>query len=93
MNQKYSLFYIVTYEIDDETKLITSVKLTMPNCQTINLELVEDLTYLIQESEFEVTSDDVDPIISEKISEKTIFSGDANAFGYSVPEEEKRDEN
>lgn len=95
VSQKYSRFYIVTYEIDDETKLIISIKLTMPNRQTMNLELIEDLTYLIPQSEFEITPDDVSPIVNDKISDNTIFSGDANAFGYSVPyeeDEEKQDE-
>ena len=63
--------------------------------QTMNLELIEDLSYLIPQSEYEVTPDDVEPIMNEIISDNTIFSGDANAFGYSVPDEEdeeKQDE-
>ena len=57
----------------------------------MNLELIEDLSYLIQESDYEVTSEDVESIMDEKISDQTIFSGDSNAFGYSIPEEEKED--
>lgn len=91
VSQKYSRFYIVTYEIDNETKFIESIKLTMPNRQTMNLELIEDLSYLIQESDYEVTSEDVESIMDEKISDQTIFSGDSNAFGYSIPEEEKEE--
>lgn len=91
VSQTYSRFYIVTYEIDDETKFVESIKLTMPNGQTMNLELIEDLSYLIQESEYEITTEDVEPIMSEKVSDKTIFSTDKNAFGYSVPEEEKKE--
>lgn len=89
VNQKYSRFYIVTYEIDDETKLITSIRLTMPNRETMNLELIEDLSYLIEESDFEITADDVEPILSESASDQTIFSGDSDSFGYAIPEEEK----
>lgn len=91
VSQAYSRFYIVTYEIDDETKFVESIKLTMPNRQTMNLELIEDLSYLIQESEYEVTTEDVEPIMSEKVSDQTIFSTDKNAFGYSIPEEEKEE--
>ncbi|MGX7244830.1 spr1630 family ClpXP-sensitive toxin [Enterococcus quebecensis] len=91
VTQKYSRFYIVTYEIDDETKFVESIKLTMPNRQTMNLELVKDLSYLIQDSEYEITSEDVEPIMNEKVSDQTIFSGDSNAFGYSIPEEEKEE--
>ncbi|MGX7203383.1 hypothetical protein BCR22_13440 [Enterococcus plantarum] len=89
VTQKYSRFYIVTYEIDDETKFVESIRLTMPNRQTMNLELIEDLSYLIQDSEYEITTEDVEPIMNEKVSDQTIFSGDSNAFGYSIPEEEK----
>lgn len=89
VNQKYSRFYIVTYEIDNETKLITSIRLTMPNRVTMNLELIEDLSYLIEESDFEITADDVEPILSESASDQTIFSGDSDSFGYAIPEEEK----
>lgn len=91
VTQKYSRFYIVTYEIDDETKFVESIQLTMPNRQTINLELIEDLSYLIQDSEYEITTEDVEPIMNEKVSDQTIFSGDSNAFGYSIPEEEKEE--
>ncbi|MBP2098516.1 spr1630 family ClpXP-sensitive toxin [Enterococcus rivorum] len=91
VTQKYSRFYIVTYEIDDETKFVESIQLTMPNRQTMNLELIEDLSYLIQESEYEITTEDVEPIMNEKVSDQTIFSGDSNAFGYSIPEEEKEE--
>ncbi|EFR97691.1 hypothetical protein [Listeria ivanovii] len=91
VTQKYARFYIVTYEIDDETKIIKSIQLTMPNRQTMNLELIEDLSYLIQASEYEATIEDVEPIMNEKVSDQTIFSGDSNAFGYSIPEEEKEE--
>ena len=88
--QKYTRFYIVTYEIDDITKLISSIQLMLPNSITMNLDLIEDLTYLIQTSEYEITLEDVETIKNEKISDQTIFSGDDNAFGYSIPEEEKK---
>lgn len=91
VTQKYSRFYIVTYEIDDETKFVESIQLTMPNRQTMSLELIEDLSYLIQDSEYEITTEDVEPIMNEKVSDQTIFSGDSNAFGYSIPEEEKEE--
>lgn len=91
VTQKYSRFYIVTYEIDEETKFIESIQLTMPNRQTMSLELIEDLSYLIPISEYEITLEDVDPIMDEKVSDQTIYSGDANAFGYSIPKEERTD--
>ncbi|WP_260449633.1 hypothetical protein [Listeria innocua] len=42
VSQKYSRFYIVIYEIDDATKFVESIQLTMPNRQTMNLELIDE---------------------------------------------------
>lgn len=89
ISQEYSRFYIVTYEIDDRTKNIMSIQLTMPNPETLDLEQIEDLTYLIEQSPFEITSEDLEPIVDEKASDLSIFSGDSNAFGYSIPEEQE----
>lgn len=44
-----------------------------------------------QKSEYEITTEDVEPIMNEKISDQTIFSTDKNAFGYLIPEEEKKE--
>lgn len=92
VHQPYARFYIVTYEIDDATKFITSIKLTMPNRQTMNLELIEDLTHLIEKSIHQITADDVEPIRNEKGSDSSVFSGDTNSFGYSVPEADSGEE-
>lgn len=89
ISQEYSRFYIVTYEIDDQTKNIMSIQLTMPNPETLDLEQIEDLTYLIKQSPFEITPEDLEPIADEKVSDLSIFSGDSNAFGYSIPEEQE----
>ncbi|EDO0990288.1 hypothetical protein FVP76_14680 [Listeria monocytogenes] len=93
VSKKYSRLYIVTYEIHDETKFVESIKLTMPNRQTMTLELIEDLSYLIQGNEYEITDEDVEPIKNEKAPENTIFSGDTNSFGYSIPEEKEESGN
>lgn len=87
-NKHYSRFYIITYEIDEATKFITSIKVTMPNSQTMNLELIEDLTPLIELSDYQTTHEDVAPIMNE-LSKDSVFSGDANSFGYSIPKTEE----
>lgn len=96
MNQKqlsvketYSRFYIVTYEINDITKMIDSINLTMPNSETMTLNVVEDLTPYIQSSAVDIIPEDAAPIMQEISSDNTIFSGDLNAFGYAVPTEEE----
>ncbi|HEM2369482.1 TPA: hypothetical protein U0341_003067, partial [Listeria monocytogenes] len=54
---------------------------------------IEDLSYLIQGNEYEITDEDVEPIKNEKAPENTIFSGDTNSFGYSIPEEKEESGN
>lgn len=90
-NGEFARFYIVTYEIDDETKFISSIKLTMPNPETMNLDLIDDLSYLIQESDYEISPEDVEPIKAENISEESLFSGDSDSFGYAIPEKEEEE--
>lgn len=93
VEQSYSRFYIVTYEINDASKLIDSIELMMPNSETMNLIRVDDLSEYIEKSQFEIGPDDVAPIKDEKITDQTIFSGEQNAFGYSVASEEREAEN
>lgn len=89
VNQSYSRFYIVTYEINDDSKLIDSIELMMPNSETMSLIRVEDLSQYIEKSQFEILPDDVEPIKDEKLTDQTIFSGETNAFGYSEVSEER----
>ncbi|MEO1772063.1 MULTISPECIES: hypothetical protein [Enterococcus] len=89
VEHKYSRFYIVTYEINDETKIIDSINLMMPNSETMSLIPVADLTSYITTSPYEITFDDVAPIREEKTTDQTIFSGEPNAFGLSVAAEDE----
>lgn len=93
VTQQYNRFYIVTYEINSETKFIDSIKLMMPHSQTMSLFLIEDLTKLIEESEYEIAFEDVESIKDEISSDKSIFSGGVNAFDYSVPATEEESNN
>ncbi|PRY80066.1 hypothetical protein [Alkalibacterium olivapovliticus] len=86
---EYSRFYIVTYEINEVTKMIDSIKLTMPNSETMTLVEVDDLTPFIESSRVDITMEDIAPIKSEISTEHTVYSGDDNAFGYSIPAEEE----
>ncbi|GAB2319550.1 hypothetical protein IRB23SM22_18090 [Alkalibacterium sp. s-m-22] len=86
----YSRFYIVTYEINSETKMIDSIRLTMPSSKTMRLYEIENLTPFIQSSPVTITRDDLEPVLQEINSNETIFSGDQHSFGYSVPSEEER---
>lgn len=83
----HSRFYIVTYKINEVTKLIDSIKLTLPNSTSMQLVPVEDLTYLIEQSEYEITVEDVEPI-KEEVGTGALFSGDFSDM-YDIPDEEK----
>lgn len=92
VEHKYSRFYIVTYEINDETKVIDSIELMMPNSETMSLIRVADLTGYITTSPYEITYEDVAPIRDDKTTDQTIFSGEPNAFGFSVAAEDEEKE-
>ncbi|MEV2910950.1 hypothetical protein ABNF65_20640 [Paenibacillus larvae] len=92
VKRNYSRFYIVTYEINEETKFIDSIKLTMPNSQNMTLELINDLSYLIQTSDFDITFEDTEPIQTEKTSDYAIYSEEKGSFGYSIPAKQEEKE-
>jgi len=56
----------------------------MPNPQN----LIDDLSYLIQESKYEIEPDNVESIKSEVISEQSLFTTDSDVFGYAIPMKE-----
>jgi hypothetical protein len=82
-NYPYSLFYVVTYSIDEKSKLIDSIYLTFPNSSTMDLIPVENLTRYISTSDYKITPDGVEPIKDEKEQDGGIFSGPENLFGFA----------
>lgn len=88
--KSFSRFYIVTYEISDVSKMITSIQLTMPDVESMSLVCIEDLTYLIEQSKYDILPEDVDVIRQEISSDKTIFSGNEHSFGYAISAEEEK---
>lgn len=88
-----SRFYIVTYEINDDTKIIDSIHLMMPNSVTMSLVSIKDLSTYMASSPYEITYEDVAIIKEEKTTDQTIFSGEPNAFGLSVAVEIAEKEN
>lgn len=90
-NEKFSRFYIVTYEIDDQSKLITSILLTLPDSEDMSLLQVANLTNYISTSSIQITHEDVEPILHEKFSNEIIFSGEKDSFGYAIPKSEEEE--
>ncbi|WP_100489353.1 hypothetical protein [Sporolactobacillus pectinivorans] len=83
-------FYIVTYEIDDMSKMISTIKLTMPNQETMRLVEITDLTRLIRLSGVTFDEDELAAVKNDKIPE-SVYSSEEQSFGYEVVKKEKED--
>ncbi|MDD9149731.1 hypothetical protein OYT88_14345 [Sporolactobacillus sp. CQH2019] len=86
----FDRFYIVTYEIDDISKMISAIKLTMPNQETMRLVEIADLTPLIKGSGVTINEDELAAVKNDKIPEG-VYSSEGQSFGYEVAGKEKED--
>jgi hypothetical protein len=86
----FDRFYVVTYEVDAESKMISNVSLTMPNAQNMTITLIEDLTDMIANSGVEISDEDVRVIKNERIPEAQ-FSDSDNTFGFTIGSEENQE--
>lgn len=86
-----SRFYVVTYEVDNLSKMIKSINLTLPKQRTMNLVQVADLTPLIENSNITITPEELSSVQNDQIP-----SGEyapVQSFGYSVPEKQNEQNN
>lgn len=90
VSQNFDRFYIVTYEIDDATKMIKKIALTMPDAQTMTLIEVQDLTSFIATSPFQIDPSELDSIMSEAVPDS--HYNDAGTFGYEIGTETQQQE-
>ncbi len=88
LSTNISCFYVVTYEIDDESKMIKQIKLTMPNPQKKVLTQITDLTPLITESSVTIDPEELSVIQNDSIPDSEYFD-DGQTFGYEIPTKEK----
>lgn len=86
----FDRFYIVTYEIDDLSKMISTIKLTMPNQKTMRLVEIADLTHLIGMSGITIDENELAAVKNDKIPE-SVYSSEEQSFGYEVAKKEKED--
>lgn len=77
-------FYVVTYEIDDISKMIKSIHLTLPQQEGMNLIQVTDLTSYIDLSNIIITPEEVVSVQNDKIPSREY--SEEQSFGYGVPE-------
>ncbi|KIX90272.1 hypothetical protein TP70_08550 [Staphylococcus microti] len=88
----YNRFYVVVYEFDAQSKMISKIALTLPDQQNMRLIEVADLTHLIEESTSRITLDELDVVKNDKVPAST-FVDDNQLFGYEIAAEDQKDSN
>lgn len=84
----YSRFYVVTYEFDDQSKMISKIALTLPNQFEMSLIEVEDLTPLIEKSIYEITAEELESVKDDRVPD-AVYTDESQSFGYEVAAEKK----
>lgn len=82
----YNRFYVVTYEFEAGTKMISKIALTLPNQQEMRLVEVADLTPLIELSDYKITDDELEVIQGDLFPDSIYADGD-QTFDYGVAAE------
>lgn len=79
-------FYIVTYSVDEATKMISDIALCLPHPETFELYQVDSLTRFIDRADVEFTPDDFAGIKDDVEIETLVTIGD---YGIVIEEEDK----
>lgn len=85
--KEYDRFYLVIFEIDATTKMITQIEVVALDEKTRELHKIQDLTVYIQSSDIVIAEEETTVIISEQESVAS------EEYGYTVPAEEKENAN
>lgn len=86
----YNRFYVVTYEFDDQSKMISKIALTLPNQKKMTLVEVADLTPFINTSEYSITDEELESVQGDKIPD-SIYTDEDQSFGYGIAAESQDD--
>lgn len=85
--KEYDRFYLVIFEIDNTTKLLTQIEVVALDEQTRELHKIQDLTMYIQTSNVNIVEEDTKVIRNEN------ELVDTEEYGYTIPTEEKENAN
>lgn len=88
----FNRFYLVTYEIDEVTKLISRIRLVMPSYETMSLLEIADLSQLIELSGIDFGEEELASVKKDRIPDST-YVPEPELFGYGIAEEESNQEN
>ena len=86
----YNRFYVITYEFDNMSKMISKITLTLPNQQDMLLVEVADLTYLIESSEILISDEELQIVQSDKVPD-SMYSSDDQLFDYGIAADEEQE--
>ena len=84
----YNRFYVVTYEFDSQSKMISKIALTLPNQHEMSLVEVADLTPLIEKSIYSISDEELEIVKGDKVPE-SIYADEDQSFGYGIAAEEQ----
>ncbi|MCS4486250.1 spr1630 family ClpXP-sensitive toxin [Staphylococcus americanisciuri] len=79
----YNRFYVVVYEFDAQSKMISKIALTLPNQYEMRLIEVDDLTSLIKNSHSVISSYDLKVVQNDRLPQGT-HADDNQSFGYGI---------
>ncbi len=80
---KYENFFIIVYKTNVE-KVIESVQLVLPDDQTKELHVIQDLSAYLQTTSITIEAEEYSAVVGENEEIGTIFD-----YDYTVPKEEK----
>ncbi|WGN89565.1 hypothetical protein [Ligilactobacillus faecis] len=86
----YTRFYVVTYEVDEQSKMISKIALTLPNQDKMSLVEVADLTELIEKSEYSIGEEELEFIKGDKVPDG-VYPDETHSFGYEFVAENQED--
>lgn len=82
VSSNFSKFYIVTYEVDNVSKMISDIELTMPNQSKMTLSPIQNLTPLISRSQFQINSEELETIQGDQVPDAAYEQN--TLFGYEI---------
>lgn len=86
----YDRFYVVTYEFEPQSKMISKVSLTLPSQSEMTLVEVVDLTPLIETSVYSISEEELEIVKGDKFPE-SIYADENQSFGYGIAAENQED--
>ncbi|MEH6944893.1 hypothetical protein, partial [Bacillus sp. JJ722] len=86
LKEAYDRFYVISYEIEDMSKMISEIKLLLPSPGLVNTYEVDDWTHFIKDSSVEINDEDLESIKNDTEPQRSIVFGN---YGIEAKKEQK----